>query len=176
MARQGEPREAPVSFRPGKLRPALRQRALRNATEGQIAKRDLARFYLLLGGILLDDRLTRREASWLAQAAFKKDVDDTLYGGPFVPEHVDPSRELLAIVEHSTRDAERHGKQPTDIALRVQRKIDAMAPLERAALLDAIDRLPAENEEEIGDPGHWAFIGVRLADEPVAISETSEPT
>lgn len=175
MASANERREAPVSFRPGKLRSALRQRALRSATDGQVAKRDLARYYLMLGSVLLDDRLTRREASWLAQAAFRKDVDDTLYGGPFVPEHVDPSRELLAIVEHSIREAERYGKQPADIALRVRRKVDAMSPLERAALLDAIDRLPAENEEDIGDPGHWAFIGVRVADEPAAVTEASEP-
>ena len=89
------------------MRPALRQRAVRQVTEGQIAKRDLARYYLLLGSVLLDDRLTRSEAAWLARAAFSKAVDGTLYGGPFVPEHVDPNRDLLAIVEHSIRGAER---------------------------------------------------------------------
>jgi hypothetical protein len=174
MAQESEPREAPVSFRPGKLRAALRQRALRNTKEGQIAKRDLARYYLLLGSVLLDDRLTRWEASWLAQAAFSKDVNDSMSGNPFLPEHVDPSRELLAIVDFAVRTPERHGREPSEIALRVKRKVDSMTSLERAALLDAIDRLPAETEEEVGDPGHWAFIGVRLADEPAPVSTPSE--
>lgn len=37
-----------------------------------------------------------------------------------------------------------------------------MSSLERAALMDAIDRLPAQQEEEIGNPDDWALIGVRL--------------
>lgn len=163
-----------MSFRAGKLRLALRQRALRNLKEGQIAKRDLGRYYLLLGSVLLDDRLTRREASWLAWSAFQKDVSDSFPGDPFRPEHVDPSRELVAIVDFAIREAERSGRELSDLAVRVKQKVDAMTSLERAALLDAIDRLPAENEEEIGDPGQWAFIGVRLAEEPAATSTVSD--
>lgn len=165
---QKEPREAPVSFRPGKLRAALRQRALRTATEGQIAKRDLARYYLLLGSVLLDDRLTRWEASWIARASFAKSVDDYMSGDPFLPEYIDPSRELQSIVDHAMR------RDASDVALRVQCKVAAMTQLEKAALMDAVDRLPSEQEEEVGDPGHWALIGVRLADEPVAVTEPQE--
>ena len=46
MKPQG-PREAPISFRPGKLRAAIRPRARGPLTEGQIAKRDLGRYYLI---------------------------------------------------------------------------------------------------------------------------------
>jgi hypothetical protein len=161
----GERREAPVSFRPGKLRTAIRQRAVRTLTEGQIAKRDLARYYLLLGRVLLDDRLTRQEASWLAHAAFEKDVDDALSGNPFIPEHVDPSEELLSIVSRKINSAERQGRSAADAAYLVASKVESMTPLERAALMDAVDRLPAQTEEEVGDPGNWALIGVRLAED-----------
>jgi hypothetical protein len=161
-----EPREAPVSFRPGKLHSALRHRALRTLTEGQIAKRDLGRYYLLIGRVLLDDRLTRREASWLAQAAFAKDVSDSMSGDPFIPEHIDPSEELLSIVRQALRAEERNGREPSPIAVTVVAKVEAMTSLERAALVDAVDRLPAQSEEEIYDPGNWALIGVRLAEDP----------
>ncbi|MEX1357429.1 MAG: hypothetical protein WD981_02285 [Gaiellaceae bacterium] len=167
-----EAREAPVSFRPGKLRSALRNRAVRTAAEGQIAKRDLGRYYLLIGRVLLDDRLTRREASWLAQAAFAKSVDDWMSGNPFIPEHIDPGEELLSIVHHALRAEERSRREPSSIAVKVVAKIEAMTPLERAALMDAVDRLPAQAEEEVSDPGNWALIGVRLAENEAEQSPT----
>lgn len=135
-------------------------------TEGPIAKRDLGRYYLLIGRVLLDDRLTRREASWLARAAFGKDIADWMSGDPFIPEHVDPSEELLAIVRHALRAEERNGREPSAVAVAVVAKTEAMTPLERAALMDAVDRLPAQTEEEVYDPGNWALIGVRLAENP----------
>lgn len=166
VEKKRDPREAPVSFRPGKLRAALRNRAVRTVTEGQIAKRDLGRYYLLIGHVLLDDRLTRREGSWIARAAFTKSVDDWMSGDPFIPEHIDPSEELLTIVHHALRSEERNGREPSPVALSVLTKIESMTPLERAALMDAIDRLPAQDEEEVYDPGNWALIGVRLAQNP----------
>jgi hypothetical protein len=166
VEKKGEAREAPVSFRPGKLRPALRHRAVRTFTEGQIAKRDLGRYYLLIGRVLLDDRLTRREASWLARAAFDKDVADWMSGDPFIPEHIDPSEELLAIVRRALRGEERNGSERSWVGVAVLSKVEAMTPLERAALMDAVDRLPAQTEEEVYDPGNWALIGVRLAENP----------
>lgn len=167
-----ERREAPVSFRPGKLVGALRSRTRGSWTEGQVAKRDLGRYYLLLGRALLDDRLTRAEASWLAGAAFEADVADTLSGDPSIPEHRDPSDELLRLVRLATR------RKETDVAHRVTSKVEAMTSLERAALLDALDRLPMETEEQVHDPGNWALIGVHLAEEPArrTTSGTGEPS
>lgn len=154
-----EKRESPVSFRPGKLRTLLRHRAVRTLTEGQIAKRDLGRYYLLLGRITLDDRLTRREASWLAYAAFDADMYAALSGDPFIPEHRDPSDELEYIVARGVR-----ANRNSEVASSVARKVEQMTALERAALLDALDRLPSQSEEEVPDPGNWALIGVRLAE------------
>jgi hypothetical protein len=150
-----------VSFRPGRLRTLLSHRAVRELKEGQVAKRDLARYYLLLGRVLLDDRLTRREAAFLAKSAFDSSVADLLSGDPFIPEYQDPSEELLRIASRARRTS----PIGSDIADSVLRKVEEMTPLERAALLDAIDRLPAESEEEFWDPGNWALIGIRLAED-----------
>jgi hypothetical protein len=150
----------------------MRHRAVRTMTEGQIAKRDLGRYYLLIGRALLDDRLARSEASWLARAAFDKDVADWMSGDPFIPEHIDPSEELLAIVRSALRAEERHERQPSSVAVTVVAKVEAMTPLERAALMDAVDRLPAQTEEEVYDPGNWALIGVRLAENPAERSSS----
>lgn len=43
----------------------------------------------------------------------------------------------------------------------------AISWFERAALVDAHWRLPAESEEEIYHPGNWALFGMPLADDPV---------
>jgi hypothetical protein len=154
-------RETPVSFRPGKLRTAITGRAVRSLTDGQVAKRDLGRYYLLLGRVALDERLTRREASWLARADYETAVDDILSGDPFRAEHIDPSDELVRIVERALRSP----NLQHEIGASVKAKIHDMMPLERAALMDALDRLPSESEEQVGDPGNWAFIGIRLADD-----------
>jgi hypothetical protein len=162
-----EPRESPVSFRPGKLRLAIAQRTGGRITEGQAAKRDLGRYYLLLGRVALDERLTRSEAIWLTKAVFLQDVEDSMSGDPFIPEHLDPSEELLRAVRRAIRNEALRG-EPSAIAQRVLSKIEGMTALERAALIDAVDRLPARNEEEIYDAGNWALIGVRLAEDEIA--------
>jgi hypothetical protein len=46
-----------------------------------------------------------------------------------------------------------------------------MAPLERAALVDALDRLPIQAEEEIYDPGNWALIGLGLLDDQLTADD-----
>jgi hypothetical protein len=166
-----QPREAPVSFRPGKLRAAIRQRAVRAGTEGQIVKRDLGRYYLLLGQALGDVRLTRREATWLAAAEFRHQVDQTLSFDPFVPEHENPSDYLLRVVKRQIAQAEDDGHPAESFAYQVADKIEQMTPLQRAALLDALDRLPIQAEEEIYDPGNWALIGISLLDDPLTVDQ-----
>jgi len=157
------PRESPVSFRPGQLRGAIRQRALRSGTEGYVAKRDLGRYYLLLRSVSLDDRLTRSEGRWLAQGILASDIDDALTGDPFVPEHQDPSEELLRTVEWFLRTGGTFRKEIHDqIGHSVLAKVTSMTPVERAALLDAVNRLPSSSEEQCGGPEDWSFVGVRL--------------
>lgn len=160
-----EPRESPISFRPGRLGGAITQRAAGRLAEGQVAKRDLGRYYLLLARVSLDDRLTRSEAIWLTEAAYRLDVAEALSGDPFIPEHRDPSDELLRVVRSAIRQSELSGREPSELALVVQAKVEAMTPLERAALLDAIGRLPFTYEEELYDAGNWALIGIHLADD-----------
>jgi hypothetical protein len=169
--RTSENRESPVSFRPGKLRAALRLRALRGITEGQIAKRDLGRYYLLLGQALAEVHLTKREASYLAVADFDRQVFELNSGNPFTPEHVNPSDYILELVRRPIKDAERRDRPASKLVYRVADKVEAMSALERAALMDAIDRLPGETEEEIGDLGNWSLIGFPLADDPVDVGE-----
>lgn len=164
MAREStNPREAPVSFRPGRLRGVIGQRAVRNLTEGQIAKRDLGRYYLLLNSVPLGDRLTKREASWLAEADFRWDVDN--YLNPFASEHEDPSEQLVREVQHYQKAFSLDSRHE-EVGEAVLAKVAAMSSLERAALMDAVDRLPAQQEEEIGNPDDWSLIGVRLIAEP----------
>lgn len=167
----GTRRDPPVSFRPGKLRAAIKHRALRNLPESQIVKRDLGRYYLLLGQALGEVHLTRREASWLAAAQLRHDVEDELSGDPFIPEHRNPSDYLLAVVKRPITRAEREGRPAGELAYRVADKVESMTPLQRAALLDALDRLPAESEEEIYDPGNWALIGIPLAEDPLTAED-----
>jgi hypothetical protein len=167
----GEPRESPISFRPGKLRTVIRQRAVRSLTDGQIVKRDLGRYYLLLGQALLDVRLTRHEAVWLAKTAFFQGTEDALSGDPFIPEHVNPSDYLMSIVKRATAGVERQGRPASDLAYQVSDKVEKMTPLQRAAVVDALDRLPAESEEEIYDPGNWSLIGMPLADDPLTAAD-----
>jgi hypothetical protein len=167
----GQRREAPVSFRPGKLRSAIRQRAVRDGTEGQIVKRDLGRYYLLLGQALADVRLTRREATWLAATEFQHYVDQAISGDPFVPEHEHPSDYLLRLVKRRITQEESRGQPADKVAYRIADKVEAMTSLQRAALVDALDRLPIQAEEEIYDPGNWALIGVPLVDEPLTVED-----
>jgi hypothetical protein len=169
--RTRENRESPVSFRPGKLRAVLRLRAVRGITEGQIAKRDLGRYYLLLGQALAEVHLTKREASYLAIADFDRQVYELNSGDPFVPEHINPSDYLLDLVRRPIKDAQRRDHPASKLAYRIADKVEAMSVLERAALMDAIDRLPAEAEEEVGVLGNWSFIGIPLADDPVDVDD-----
>jgi hypothetical protein len=172
MARQTTPvREAPISFRPGKIRAAIRQRAVRTLTEGQVVKRDLGRYYLLLGQAIGDIRLSRREAIWLAATERQHQLDDALSGNPFVPEHVNPSDYLLAVVKRPIIRAERQSRPADDLAYRMADSVESMSPLQRAALVDALHRLPTESEDEIYDPGNWALIGVPLSDEPLTADD-----
>jgi hypothetical protein len=165
MTSKDPSRESPISFRPGKLRAAIKRRA-GHQTEGQVVRRDLARYYLLLGRVSLDERLTRREAAWLMQASFNQDVDETFSGDPFLPEFRDPSDELLRIVNNRIHKETIHGNDPSEVGLRTASKIGSMTALERAALMDALEMVPASYEEELHDPGNWALIGIRLAEEP----------
>ncbi len=167
VRRANEPRESPISFRPGKLRTAIRQRAVRTIADGQVVKRDLGRYYLLLGQALLDVRLTRREAVWIAKTELYQSIDNALSGDPFVPEHINPSDYLLSVVKRAITGVERQGRPADELAYQVADKVEKMTPLQRAALVDALDRLPAESEEEIYDPGNWALIGIPLADDPL---------
>jgi hypothetical protein len=171
MAEKRAPREAPISFRPGdQLRAAVRRRA-RPQTEGQIVKRDLARYYLLLAKVGLDERLTRREAAWLNQAAWSKDIGEYLSSDPFLPEHREPSEEILSIVNLAVRQETLHGGEPSKIAQGVLSKVEAMSSLERAALLDALNMLPPHTEEQKYDPANWALIGIRLAEDTPPMAE-----
>ena len=171
MSQNPGSRESPVSFRPGKLRTAIGQRTVRTMTEGQVAKRDLARYYLLIGQAPLDGLLTRREAVWLAKTDFQLQNDELLSGDPFIPEHEDPSDYLLRVVRYPIARAERQGRPATDLAYQVADKIEGMTPLQRAALVDALDRLPTESEEAISDVNNWALIGIRLADDPLTTKD-----
>ncbi len=134
-------------------------------------KRDLGRYYLLLGQALGDVRLTRREAIWLAVAEFQHQVEETLSGDPFVPEHENPSDYLLRVVKRKIAQAERQDNPADAIAYQVAEKIDRMTPLQRAALLDALDRLPIQAEEEIYNAGNWALIGISLQDDPLTVND-----
>jgi len=171
MDKETQRREAPISFRPGKLRSVIAQRALRTLTEGQIVKRDLGRYYLLLGQALLNIRLTRSEGIWLAKTELYHSFDESLSGDPFIPEHENPSDYLMRVVRRAIANAERQDKPAPPVAYRVLDKIEQMTPLERAALVDALHRLPAEHEEEIYDPGNWALIGLPLADDPLTAED-----
>ena len=172
MARQSDPtREAPISFRPGKLRAAIRQRAVRTITEGQIVKRDLGRYYLLVGQALGDVRLTKSEGRWLACTEFDQAVEDHLSGNPFIPEHVNPSDYLLSVVKRAIFQAERQGKPAPSIAYQVADKVERLTPLQRAAVVDALDRLPSESEENIRDLNNWMLIGFPLIDDPLTADE-----
>jgi hypothetical protein len=62
------------------------------------------------------------------------------------PNTKDPSKDLLRIASRARRTS----PIGSDIADLVLRKVEEVTTLERAALLDAIDRLPAESEEESG--------------------------
>jgi hypothetical protein len=171
MAEKRAPREAPISFRPGnQLRAAIRRRA-DPPTEGQVVKRDLARYYLLLATVPLDERLTRREAIWLNRASWSSAIEEIYSQSPFTPEHREPSEELLAIVNLAARKETLHGGELSEIAQRVLSKVERMTPLEQAALLDALYMLPSHDEEQQYDPAHWAMIGIRLADDPPPTAE-----
>lgn len=162
-----EPRERPISFRPGKLRSVIKQRALRTITEGQVVKRDLGRYYLLLGQALLNVRLTRNEAVWLARTELEHQFEDVMSGNPFIPEHENPSDYLVRVVHRRISQSERQGRHAGDLAYQVADKVEKLSLLERAALVDALDRLPATTEEEIYDPGNWSLIGIPLAEDPL---------
>lgn len=170
-------REAPISFRPGRLRSLLQQRALRTLTEGQIVKRDLGRYYQLIGEALAGVRLTRSEATYLAQIEFEQQLHDSFSGDPFIPEHENPSNYLLRVVKKPVRASERSGTPASEIEYRVADKVEKMSPIERAALVDAIDRLPSQTEEEVGDVGHWYLIGVPLTEDVLTVNDItgSEP-
>lgn len=170
-SKPNEVRDPPVSFRPGKLRNALKQRAVRVVTEGQVAKRDLARYYLLLGEALSGVHLTKNEASYLARLDFNQQLADELSGDPFIPEYENPSDYLMRIVLTPIRFAERQGKPARTLVYQVADKVEKMTPLERAALLDAIDRLPSESEEEVGHIANWQLIGMPLSDDPLIVED-----
>ncbi len=157
-------RQAPISFRPGKLRTVIRQRTVRNLTEGQVAKRDLGRYYLLLGQALRGVSLTRKEAGWLIQTMVGQSIEDAMMGDPFVPDHINPSDELAWMIERVIRDAQQRKRVPPMMAIHMKEKVAAMTPLERAALMDALDRLPIESEEDVG-LNNWEFIGMSFADD-----------
>jgi hypothetical protein len=72
-------------------------------------------------------------------------------------------------VRRPLRLAERRGRPAGELAYRVADKVEQMTPVQRAALLDAVDRLPAEGEEDIGDPGNWDLINFPLDPEPLTV-------
>lgn len=148
------------------------QRTVRSLTEGQVAKRDLGRYYLLLNSVSLTDRFTKREASWLAQANFRWDADN--YLNPFASEHEDPSEQLARSTRHYLEAVVTFDSRHKEVGRAVLAKIETMSALERAALMDAIDRLPAQDEEEVGSPDDWALIGVRLIAEAVDTPQQSD--
>jgi hypothetical protein len=107
-------------------------------------------------------RLTRSEAVWLAKTQLAQQVDDAMAGDPFLAEHVNPSEELLWIVDRAIRDVEARGRKPEPLALEMRRKVLEMTRVQRAALIDALDRLPIESEEDAHSLNNWTFIGVHL--------------
>jgi hypothetical protein len=107
----------------------------------------------------------------LAWLDFNQQLADEQSGDPFIPEHENPSDYLKRVVSNPIRFAERQGKPARALAYRVADKVEKMTPLERAALLDAIDRLPSETEEEVGQIGHWQLIGMPLADDPLVVED-----
>ena len=164
-------RESPVSFRPGKLRAALRQRERGSIKEGQIAKRDLGRFYLLLGEALSNIQLTTYEGRMLARLHFQLDARESTRIDPFLREHHNPSDFLLRLVKDEVSSLEQCGETPSPRLYALLDKVESLNPLERAAVLDAIDRLPFESEEQFGDRGDWELIGVHLMEPPLVVED-----
>ncbi len=81
-----------------------------------------------------------------------------------------PSDYLLRVVKHQIAQAERDDQPADAVAYQVADKVERMTPLQRAALLDALDRLPIQAEEEIYDPGNWALIGISLLGDPLTVA------
>jgi len=126
---------------------------------------------LLLGEVTVGELLTRSEGSCLSVAAYRRDVEESFSGDPFIPEHRNPSEYLLSLVQQPITQKGRAGRPATDLEYRLAEKVEAMTPLQRAAVVDAIDRLPFEEEEEAGDAGNWALIGIHLAEDPVGVED-----
>jgi len=100
---------------------------------------------------------------------FDEDVKESFSGDPFIPEHRNPSEYLLRVVKRSVESTQRRGESPSRPHYALLDKIEKMSPIERAAVVDAIDRLPADSEETFGNPGDWQLIGVHLVEEPLTV-------
>jgi hypothetical protein len=152
------------------LRTPISLRAKENSwTEGQIAKRDLGRYYQLLGEALAGLHLTRFEGQRLARILWNEDLKEMATGDPFIPEHRNPSEYLLGLVRQSVENVQRRGKVPSLREYALLDKIERMSSMERAAIVDAIDRLPGDSEETFGNPGDWQLIGVHLVEQPLTV-------
>jgi hypothetical protein len=146
VAKDDKTRPAPISFRPGIVGAAIGRRLTGDLTEGQVVKRDLSRYYLLLSQALLDVRLTLDEARWLALADHEQRVEEERSGNP---EKVDPSERLTATVKRAIAGFERQDERAPDVAYQVAAKVDAMTALQRAAVVDALDRRSLAVEFEV---------------------------
>ena len=66
---------------------------------------------------------------------------------------------------------EQCGETPSPRLYALLDKVESLTPLERAAVLDTIDRLPFESEEQFGDRGDWELIGVHLMEPPLVVED-----
>ena len=66
---------------------------------------------------------------------------------------------------------EQVGDTPSPRLYGLADKVEKMTTIERAAVLDAIDRLPGDSEEQFGNPNDWQLIGVYLVEQPLTVDD-----
>jgi hypothetical protein len=123
------PRSPHVQFRAGELAPMLEERAQEGDSSGQIAARDLARYYRTLADELR--RVSLEEPEWNL-------LRDSLNGylhTPGIPAHI----ALLANVEDSIKLDGAAKKWQTD-GDALLAKLRALTPTQALAVLDAVEQ------------------------------------